>query len=175
MYSLPTDIPIISFHTEASQTPRAISTMFHIAHAELPWLPGTTRGEDSSQGTPKLHVAIPSSAAMPICALHPKLRYGEMSDGLVTRKDVEVPGSIIVKPDRKLDHVWMVYSPSRKGPNALDTAQMCEALLTLLLNHERWRRDNIIVTPKVEVSLQEAKAISTQDGNNVVAGEASNL
>jgi len=52
---------------------------------------------------------------------------------------------------------------------------MCEALLTLLLNHERWRRDNIIVTPEVEVSLQEAKAISTQDGNNVVAGEASNL
>jgi hypothetical protein len=43
------------------------------------------------------------------------------------------------------------------------------------LNHERWRRDNIIVTPEVEVSLQEAKAISTQDGNNVVAGEASNL
>ncbi|CAK9856704.1 unnamed protein product [Sphagnum jensenii] len=130
MYSLPTDIPIISFHTEASQTPRAISTMFHIAHAELPWLPGTTRGEDSSQGTPKLHVAIPVSAAMPICALHPKLRYGEMSDGLVTRKDAEFPGSIIVKPDRKLDHTWMVYSPSRKGPNALDAAQMCEALLT---------------------------------------------
>jgi hypothetical protein len=50
---------------------------------------------------------------------------------------------------------------------------MCEALLTLLLNHERWRRDNIIVTLEVEVNLQEAKAISTQDGNNVVADEAS--
>jgi hypothetical protein len=55
----------------------------------------------------------------------------------------------------------MVYSPSRKGPNELDAVQMCEALLTLLLNHERWRRDNIIVTPEMEVSLQEVKAIST--------------
>jgi hypothetical protein len=69
---------------------------------------------------------------------------------------------------------WFTHHQGR-GPNALDAAQMCEALLTLLLNHERWRRDNIIVTPEVEVSLQEAKAISTQDGNNVVAGEASNL
>ncbi len=161
MYSLPIDLPIVSFHTEASRTPRAISTMSHIAHAELPWLPWTTRGENSSQGTPKIHVAIPSSAAMAICALHPKLRYGEMSDGLVTWKDAEVPGLIIVKPDRKLDHAWMVYSPSRKGPNELDAVQMCEALLTLLLNHERWRRDNIIVTPEMEVSLQEVKAIST--------------
>jgi len=58
MYSLPTNLPIISFHTEASRTPKAISTMSHIAHAELPWLPRTTRGEDSSQGTPKLHVTI---------------------------------------------------------------------------------------------------------------------
>jgi hypothetical protein len=131
MYSLRTDIPIILFHTEASQTPRAISTMSHIAHAELPWLPGTTRGEDSSQGTPELHVVIPLSAAMAICALHPKLRYGEMSDGLVARKDAEVPGLIVVKPDRKLDHAWMVYSPSTKGPNELDAAQMCEALLTM--------------------------------------------
>jgi hypothetical protein len=159
--SLPTDLPIISFHIEANRTPRVISTMSHIAHAKLPWLPRTTRGEDSSQGSPKLHVAIPLSAAVVICALHPKLRYGEMSDGLVTRKDAEVLGLIVVKPNKKLDHAWMVYSPSRKGPNELDSAQMCEALLTLLLNHERWRRDNIIVTSEVEVNLQEAKAIST--------------
>jgi hypothetical protein len=69
----------------------------------------------------------------------------------------------------------MVYSPSRKGPNELDAVQMCEALLTLLLNHERWRRDDITVTPEAEVSLQEAKAISIQDGNNIVAGEGSGL
>jgi hypothetical protein len=112
---------------------------------------------------------------MAICALHLELRYGEKSDGLVTRKDAEVPGSIVVKPDRKLDHAWMVYSPSRKEPNEPDAAQMCEALLTLLLNHERWRRDDITVTPEAEVSLQEAEAISIQDGNNIVAGEASGL
>ncbi|CAK9262164.1 unnamed protein product [Sphagnum jensenii] len=61
-----------------------------IAHAELPWLPGTTEREDSSQGTPKLHVAIPLSAAMAICALHLELSYGEKSDG---QKDVKVPGA----------------------------------------------------------------------------------
>jgi hypothetical protein len=149
--------------------------MSHIAHAELPWLPGTAEREDSSQGTLKLHVAIPLSAAMAICALHLELSYGEKSDGLVTHKDVKVPGLIIVKPDRKLDHAWMVYSPSRKEPNEPNAAQMCEALLKLLLNHERWRQDNIIVTPEAEVSLQEAEAISTQDGNAVGAGEASGL
>jgi hypothetical protein len=149
--------------------------MSHIAHAELPWLPGTTEREDSSQGTPKLHVAIPLSTAMAICALHLELSYGEKSDGLVTQKDVKVPGLIIVKPDRKLDHDWLVYSPSRKEPNEPNAAQMCEALLKLLLNHERWRQDNIIVTPEVEVSLHEAEAISTQDGNAAGAGEASGL
>jgi len=45
-----------------------------------------------------------------------------MNDGLVTWKDAKVPSLIVVKPDRKLDHVWMVYSPSRKGPNELDVA-----------------------------------------------------
>jgi hypothetical protein len=149
--------------------------MSQIAHVELPWLPGTTKWEDSSQGTPKLHVAIPLSAAMAICALHLELRYGEKSDGLVTRKDAEVPGSIVVKPDRKLDHAWMVYSPLRKEPNEPNAAQMCEALLKLLLNHGRWRQDDITVTPEAEVSLQEAEAISTQDGNAVGAGEASGL
>ncbi len=117
-------------HAEASWAPRAVSAMSHIAHAELPWLPGTTGREDSSQGTPKLHVAIPLSAAMAICALHLELSYGEKSDG---QKDVKVPGLIIVKPDRKLDHAWMVYSPSRKEPNEPNAAQMCEALLKLLL------------------------------------------
>jgi hypothetical protein len=146
--------------------------MSHVAHVELPWLPGTAEWEDSSQGTPKLHVAIPLSAAMAICALH---RYGEKSDGLVTQKDIKGPGLIIVKPDRKLDHAWMVYSPLRKEPNEPNAAQQCEVLLNLLLNHGRWRQDDIIVTPEAEVSLQEAEAISTQDGNAVGAGEASGL
>ncbi|CAM6030807.1 unnamed protein product [Sphagnum balticum] len=69
------------------------NTPTYLSVPELPWLPGTTEREDSSQGTPKLHVAIPLSAAMAICALHLELSYGEKSDGLVTQKDVKVPGA----------------------------------------------------------------------------------
>ena len=65
---------------------------------------------------------------------------GEKSDGLVCRKDAEVPGSVVVKPEKKLDHAWMVYAPSRREPNEPDAAQMCEALIAVLLSHPQWRR-----------------------------------
>ncbi|KAJ7287928.1 hypothetical protein O6H91_Y314600 [Diphasiastrum complanatum] len=125
-YSLPETFPVVSFHTEASKAPGVLSTLSHIAHAELPWLSTPPTSNDFVAGT-KLPVVVPLAAAMAVCALHLELRYGEKSDGLVTRKDAEVPGSIAVRPDRKLDHAWMVYS---KDP---DAPQMCEALMTLLL------------------------------------------
>lgn len=116
--------------------------MSHIAHAQLPWLPGMARSRtDEKEGGTKLPVAVPLAAAMAICALHLELRYKEKSDGLVTRKDSEVPGSIVVKPEKKLDHAWMVYAPSRHEPNEPDAAQMCEALIAVLLHHHhRWKR-----------------------------------
>lgn len=132
-YPLPPDVPVISFHTEASRTPRAVSVMSHIAHAQLPWLPGMAKNATEA----KVHVAVPLAAAMAICALHLELRYNEKSDGLVTRKDSEVPGSVVVKPEKKLDHAWMVYAPSRREAGEPDAAQMCEALIAVLLCHPR--------------------------------------
>ncbi|CAM6037118.1 unnamed protein product, partial [Sphagnum compactum] len=67
--------------------------MSQIAHAELPWLPGSNAdlGRSSDVGGARVPVAIPLAAAMAVCALHLELRYGEKSDGLVTRKDAEIP------------------------------------------------------------------------------------
>lgn len=145
-HNLPTNIPLISFHSEASVAPGVIATMSHIAHAELPWLPlprfGSEDYEDSVQAGHKVPVVIPMSAAMAICALHLQLRYGEKSDGLVTCRDAEVPGSVVVRPDRKLDHAWMVYSSWRKVPSEPDAAcEMCEALLTMLVEIGKMKQE----------------------------------
>lgn len=134
-HPLPSDFPTVSFHTEASIAPGVLSTMSHIAHAELTWPPLSANPGAAFEPAPatKLPVIIPLAAAMAVCALHLELRYGEKSDGLVIRKDAEVPGSVVVRPDRKLDHAWMVYSGSHKEIKKCDPSQMCEALLTLLL------------------------------------------
>ncbi|KAI3443737.1 hypothetical protein Pfo_000402 [Paulownia fortunei] len=134
-HKLPDNIPIISFHSEASVAPGVIATMSHIAHPELPWLPrfGSEDAEDAALAARKVPVIVPVSAAMALCALHLQLRYGEKSDGLVTCRDAEVPGSVVVKPDRKLDHSWMVYSSWKKDPSEPDACEMCEALLTMLV------------------------------------------
>lgn len=135
-HMLPTDVPLVSFHTEVSIAPGVMATMSHIAHAELPWFsrPCTnTNSEDTASQRTKVPVAVPVAAAMAMCAMHLQLRYGEKSDGLVTRKDAEVPGSVVVRPDRKLDHAWMVYSSLTKDTAEPNASQMCEALLALLV------------------------------------------
>ena len=80
---LPADVPVISFHTEANRAARAVSIMSHVAHAQLPWLPGSGRtpqpvAEDNcdydAEGR-RLHVAVPLAAAMAMCALHLELRW----------------------------------------------------------------------------------------------------
>ncbi|KAL5729086.1 hypothetical protein ACHQM5_002086 [Ranunculus cassubicifolius] len=124
---LPENIPLISFHSEASTGPGVIATMSLIAHAELPWLP------NFYEFGYKIPVVVPVAAAMAVSALHLKLRYGEKSDGLVTCRDAEVPGSVVVHPDKRLDHAWMVYSTWRKDSSEPDSSEMCEALLTLLV------------------------------------------
>ncbi|XP_009630670.1 uncharacterized protein [Nicotiana tomentosiformis] len=136
-HKLPDDIPLISFHSEASIALNVIATMSHIAHAELPWLPlpgfGDNDSADVIQAGCKVPVMVPVSAGLAFCALHLQLRYGEKSDGLVTCRDAEVPGSVVVKPDMKLDHAWMVYSSWKKDPNEPDASEMCEAMLTMLV------------------------------------------
>ncbi|KAI9181400.1 hypothetical protein LWI28_014645 [Acer negundo] len=124
-HQLPRELPIVSFHTEAGITPAVLATLSHVAHAELPSL--------SSGQSAKLPVIIPLGAAMAACAQLLQVRYGEKSDGLVTCRDAEVPGSIVVRPKRKLDHAWMVYSSLNDDTSEADASQVCEALLTLLV------------------------------------------
>ncbi|XP_072967356.1 uncharacterized protein [Typha angustifolia] len=144
-HKLPAEqIPLISFHTEASTELAVLATMSHIAHAELPWLPlppFLSEADDIEYGLScrKVPVVIPLSAAMAVSALHLRLRYGEQSDGLVARRDAEVPGSVVVRLDRKLDHAWMVYSSLKKDQVKADASEMCEALLTMLVEIGRKR------------------------------------
>ncbi|KAI3962844.1 hypothetical protein MKW92_037284 [Papaver armeniacum] len=137
-HKLPEHIPLVSFHSEASVAPGVLATMSHIAHAELPWLPLPSFGgeEEEAAGTQagrQVPVIVPIAAAMALSALHLQLRYGEKSDGLVTCRDAEVPGSVVVHPDRKLDHAWMVYSSWNRDFSEPDASEMCEALLTMLV------------------------------------------
>ncbi|CAN6327320.1 unnamed protein product [Urochloa humidicola] len=133
------ELPIISFHTEASTAPTVLASLTHVAQAELlPWLPvprflSASEFIESMLASLKLPVVAPVSAAMAVTALHLRLRYGERSDGLVTRRDAEVPGSVVVRPERRLDHAWMVYSTLKKGSSEADASEMCEALLAMLV------------------------------------------
>lgn len=139
-HKLPVDeLPIISFHTEASTAPTMLVTLSRVAQAELlPWLPlprflSSSEYAESLLASLKLPVVVPASAAMAVSALHLRLRYGERSDGLVTRRDAEVPGSVVVRPERRLDHAWMVHSTLRKDHAEADATQMCEALMAMLV------------------------------------------
>ncbi|KAI3977581.1 hypothetical protein MKX01_000494 [Papaver californicum] len=137
-HKLPEHIPLVSFHSEASVAPSVLATMSHIAHAELPWLPLPSFGGEEEESTAiqagrYVPVIVPIAAAMALSALHLQLRYGEKSDGLVTCRDAEVPGSVVVHPDLKLDHAWMVYSSWNRDFSEPDASEMCEALLTMLM------------------------------------------
>lgn len=138
-HKLPLDIPLISFHSEASIAPSVLATMTQIAHAELPRLILPKFGSKVSDQFVELGrqvpVVFPVSAAMAAFALHLQLRYGEKSDGVVTCRDAEVPGSVVVRPNMKLDHTWMVYSSNSKKKNSSepDAREMCQALFTLLV------------------------------------------
>uniref|UniRef100_A0A0A9D912 GPI inositol-deacylase n=1 Tax=Arundo donax TaxID=35708 RepID=A0A0A9D912_ARUDO len=147
-HKLPVDeLPIISFHTEASTAPTVLATLTRVAHAELlPWLPlprfflSASEFVESMFASLKVPVVAPVSAAMAVTALHLRVRYGERSDGLVTRCDAEVPGSVVVRPERRLDHAWMVYSTLRKGSAEADASEMCEALLAMLVEIGRKKK-----------------------------------
>ncbi|XP_019424383.1 PREDICTED: uncharacterized protein LOC109333374 isoform X2 [Lupinus angustifolius] len=136
-HKLSLDIPLISFHSEASMAPGVLATLTHIAHAELPSLPLLKFSIDESdsyvESGRQVPVMIPASAAMAVSALHLRLRYGAKSDGLVTCCDAEVPGSVVVRPNMKLDHAWMVYSSKHRNSNEPNACEMCEALLALLV------------------------------------------
>lgn len=137
-HQLPQELPVVSFHTEAAITPSVLATLSHVAHAELPIIATLADGQPA-----KLPVVMPIPAAMAACAQLLQVRYGEKSDGLVTRKDAEVPGSVVVRPEQKLDHGWMVYASLNNDPGKANASQVCEALLTLLVEVGQKRRHQI--------------------------------
>nr|GEU61742.1 alpha/beta hydrolase fold protein [Tanacetum cinerariifolium] len=138
-HKLPKGIPLISFRSKANVGPGVISKMSHIAHVELPKLSflGNTSDESEYEVGPaekhRVPLVVPVSAAMALSSLHLQLRYGEKSDGLVTCRDAEVPGSVVVRPNQKLDHAWKVYSSWNKNQAGADASEMCKALLTMLV------------------------------------------
>ncbi|CAA2945092.1 Hypothetical predicted protein [Olea europaea subsp. europaea] len=138
-YHLPRELPVVSFHTEASISPAVLATLSRVAHAELPVFPTLSAGQPTT-----LPVVIPLGAAMAACAQLLQTRYGEKSDGLVTCRDAEVPGSVVVRPKRKLDHAWMVYSSMNDDTSEADASQVCEALLALLVEVGENKKREII-------------------------------
>nr|GEV12381.1 alpha/beta hydrolases superfamily protein [Tanacetum cinerariifolium] len=114
-HQLPKELPVVSFHTEANISPAALATFTRVAHAELPTF--------APLPTPVLPVVIPLGATMVAAAQLLQTRYHEKSDGLVLRRDAEVPGSVVVRPTRKLDHAWMVYSSTKDEPSEADASQ----------------------------------------------------
>ncbi|RWV92476.1 hypothetical protein BHE74_00047536 [Ensete ventricosum] len=137
-HPLPQELPVVSFHTEAGIVPGVLATLSPVAHAELPIITSLADGQPT-----KLPVVMPLGAAMAACAQLLQVRYGEKSDGLVTRRDAEVPGSVVVRPEQKLDHAWMVYSSPNNDPVETDASKVCEALLTLLVEVAQKRRHEI--------------------------------
>ncbi|XP_027192733.1 uncharacterized protein [Cicer arietinum] len=135
-HHLPEEVPVVSFRTEASVSPAVLATLSHVAHAELPLV--ASAGEST-----KLPVVMPLGAAMAASAQLLQVRYGEKSDGLVTCRDAEVPGSVVVRPKRKLDHAWMVYSSLNDDLSEGDASQVCEALLTLLVEVGQKKRHEL--------------------------------
>ncbi|XP_022734091.1 uncharacterized protein LOC111287684 isoform X2 [Durio zibethinus] len=137
-HRLPSELPVVSFHTEAGINPAVLATLSHVAHAELPLMAPLSAGQPA-----RLPVVIPLSAAMAACAQLLQVRYGEKSDGLVARCDAEAPGSVVVRPKRKLEHAWMVYSLLNDDPSEADATQVCEALLTLLVEVGHQKRHEL--------------------------------
>lgn len=137
-YHLPEELPVVSFHTEANISPVVLATLSRVAQAELPMLAPLSAGQPAT-----VPVVMPLGAVMAACAQLLQIRYGEKSDGLVTCRDAEVPGSIVVRPKHKLDHAWMVYSSLNDAQSEADASQVCEALLTLLVEVGQKRRHQL--------------------------------
>lgn len=148
-HHLPKELPVVSFRTEASISPAVLATLSRVAHAELPVF-APLSGDQTATVLP---VVMPLGAAMAASAHLLQTRYGEKSDGLVTCRDAEVPGSVVVRPKRKLDHAWMVYSSLNDDPSEADASQVCEALLTLLMEVGQRKKDEL----GIEVGLRTTR------------------
>ncbi|KAE8720888.1 hypothetical protein F3Y22_tig00018040pilonHSYRG00013 [Hibiscus syriacus] len=132
-HRLPKELPVVSFHTEAAITPAGLATLSRIAHAELPLM--ATLSDDQPA---RLPVVMPLGAAMAAIAQLLQVRYGKKSDEVVARCDAEARD-----PLRSGHNVWMVYSSLDDDPSEPDATQVCEALLTLLVEVGQKKRHQL--------------------------------
>ncbi|KAF9602654.1 hypothetical protein IFM89_030542 [Coptis chinensis] len=121
-HQLPKELSVVSLNTEAGLAPGVLAMFSHVAHAELPLVAPLAAGQSA-----KLPVVMPLAAAMAACAQLLQVRYGEKSDGLVTCRDAEVPGSVVGRPKHKLDHAWMVYSSMNDDSSDITGGDWTEA------------------------------------------------
>ncbi|KAJ0970576.1 hypothetical protein J5N97_018535 [Dioscorea zingiberensis] len=127
-YPLPREIPVVSFHTETKINMSILTKFYEVANVKFS-ITATAGVKNSS----KISVPWPLSSMLAVMAALLKLRYGEKSDGLVTRKDAEAPGSVVVRPQRNLDHEWMVLPSLNEDRKEANNCQVIEALFTLLI------------------------------------------
>lgn len=130
---MPEGLRVVSFHTEASREFRDMMAMSRTAQVadvvHRRYLFALHLEKYAVR-----HLTLPVPFAMAACAMYLRLLYGESSDGLVTRRDAEVPGSIIVQPEWKADHAWMVLPLSKPKPNGIQPCYVWEALCGFFSN-----------------------------------------
>ncbi|KAJ0970583.1 hypothetical protein J5N97_018542 [Dioscorea zingiberensis] len=127
-YPLPREIPVVSFHTETKINMSILTKFYEVAKVEF-----SVTAPVGVRSFSKISVPWPLSSGLAMMAALLDLRYSEKSDGLVTRKDAEAPGSVVVRSRRNLDHGWIVLPCLNEDPKEANNCQVIEALFTLLM------------------------------------------
>ncbi|MHC4392434.1 MAG: esterase/lipase family protein [Planctomycetota bacterium] len=108
--------------------PRALSDLSYSKRQQF------VRDHPLPEGIPTVSLATSNSSAASLTSAgsaYIQARYGEPSDGLVPRKDAEIPGSSVIRLD-DMDHAMGAI----QGPGGLckyDTGDITQALVTLAL------------------------------------------
>ncbi|KAM0935561.1 putative GPI inositol-deacylase PGAP1, alpha/Beta hydrolase [Dioscorea sansibarensis] len=129
---LPKQLPVVSFHTQTKIDLNTLKKFYEVAKVEFSF---TAPAEVKSTGNSNVSGLWPLSTGLAVLAGMLERRYGEKSDGLVTRKDAEAPGSLVVRCVRNLDHCWIVLNCSNHDQDGKEAnnSQVCEALFTLVI------------------------------------------
>lgn len=126
-YPMPSDVPTLCFH---SNFPPDSQTRFK----------KYVMKENFLSGRLEVPLEIQLGKQLAMMAKYILSNYpGEESDGLVTRRDAEVPGSVVVKFRGDLAHTLVIpeaFPPdhSTDGPEPLNASFVCQACIILLLS-----------------------------------------
>ena len=126
-YPLPRDVPTLCFH---SNFPPDSKTRFK----------KYVMKENFLNGMLEVPLEMQLGRQLSVTSKYVLSKYpGEESDGLITRKDAEVPGSVVVKYREDLAHTLVIPEkapPDQStdvGPDHLDARHVCQACVLLLL------------------------------------------